>query len=108
MTVDIQVEHGMAMEPTGDSSISTGLPPPPVRSRWCCSGTAADLTNEMSSHHWPASASPHHRHPPDQRPTKIEKGSGVIAETLSDLLECCGRYWARTSDLFGVNEALSH
>jgi hypothetical protein len=43
-----------------------------------------------------------------RRPTKIEKGSGLISETLSDLLLCCGRYWVRTSGLFGVNEALSH
>ena len=43
-----------------------------------------------------------------RRPTKIEKGSGVISGTLTELVERCGRYWVRTSDLFGVNEALSH
>jgi hypothetical protein len=29
------------------------------------------------------------------------------SERASDLVFCCGRYWDRTSDLFGVNEALS-
>jgi integrase len=41
------------------------------------------------------------------RPTRSKKGPGVTSETLSHLHKPGGRYWDRTSDLFGVNEALS-
>lgn len=37
-------------------------------------------------------------------PRTIRKAASPERETASEL---CGRYWDRTSDLFGVNEALS-
>lgn len=39
---------------------------------------------------------------------RIARGpAGVLQPALSPAYIQCGRYWDRTSDLFGVNEALS-
>jgi thiol-disulfide isomerase/thioredoxin len=43
---------------------------------------------------------------PVDRP-RSKKGPGVTSETLSHLQKPGGRYWDRTSDFLGVNEALS-
>jgi hypothetical protein len=39
---------------------------------------------------------------------RSKKGSGSRSETLSELLKPGGRYWVRTSDLFGVNAVPAH